>query len=312
MVKLWAGRLTRAQRAKARSSVQLDDAALTEKTRVRYYNALRKLLPTFESVHDEDDLDASVCDWVRHMWETGEPLLTVGDALSALHFYQPWTKRRLAHSWKLFGTWRKIEHPARAPPLTLRITRSLAAYAVASSQWELAVMLLLGFECLLRTGELMALYPEDLLLGATTGLCTLRNTKTSKRDSAQEVISINDSVTLELCKQFLKLRKEWNTPTMPLWSASPGAFRRRFAQLCCIFGLEPQGFRPYSLRRGGATHTFQVTQSMESALLRGRWQSSRVARVYITDGLSYLPSLKMTAQTKRLLNKYFFLNPTDG
>ena len=51
-------------------------------------------------------------------------------------------------------------------------------------------------------------------------------------------------------------------------------------------GLQEIGFRMYSLRRGGATAFFRKTRSMEAALDRGRWGSSRVARVYLNDGLA--------------------------
>lgn len=312
MVKLLAGRQSRAEKAKARARIQLDDAALSPLTQQRYYHALRKLVPIVEGIHTEDDLDPAISDWVRDMWKKGEPLLLIGDGLSALHFFQPWTKRKLPHSWKLFGVWRKLEVPARAPPLTLRLVRSLCAYCVAHQQWELGVLLALGFHCLLRTGELLALMPGDLLLGSHTGLVALRNTKTGKRDNAQEVLSINDEVVLELLHQFLALRKSSPAFGVPIWSGTPSLFRRHFAALCKLAGLDQHQFRPYSLRRGGATHTFQQTQSMEFTLQRGRWQSSRVARVYISDGLSYLPSLVLSPVTKAFLSTYFLVNPTQG
>lgn len=312
MVLLFARRVTRAERIRARAKIILDDAALTPQTQSRYYHALRKLVPVIEKVKDEQFLDVHICKWIRKMWRTGEPLLTIGDALSALHFHQPWTRRRIPHSWKLFSVWRRIEVPCRAPPFTLRLTRGLAALAVARDQWELAAMLLLGFSCLLRTGELLELMTSDLLLGTNTGICTLRNTKTGKRDKAQEVISIKDTVTLEFLQQFLLWRNAMPTGSDKLWTASAGCFRKQFAKIIQDFGLSHHGFRPYSLRRGGATWTFQTTQSMEETLIRGRWTSGRVARVYISDGLSYLPALRLSDFSAKMLASYFFLNPQDG
>lgn len=312
MVQISAGRLTRAQRARIRARIQLDDAALTPKTQSRYYIALRKLVPVVEKVRAEEQLDASVCDWIRAMWVSGEPLLTIGDALSALQFHQPWTKRKLVHSWKLFSVWRKVEVPTRAPPLTQRIIRSMAAYAIAQNRWGFAMVLILGFECLLRTGELLNLYPRDLLAGRSSGICTLRETKSGKRTGSNEFVSITDPVALELVKQFLQLRRELNLTTLPVWTASATAFRRQFAQICSIFDLQRHSFRPYSLRRGGATHAFQVSQSMEFVLARGRWSSGRVARIYISDGLSYLPSIKLSDRSAALLKQYYFNDPING
>ena len=76
----------------ARSRIHLDDAALTDKTKTRYYLAFRKLLPFFESSKSQDDLVTRLYDWIRLMWRSGEPVLTVGDARSAIHVFQPWTR----------------------------------------------------------------------------------------------------------------------------------------------------------------------------------------------------------------------------
>ena len=92
----------------------------------------------------------------------------------------------------------------------------------------------------------------------------------------------------------------------PFWSSRGSAFRTRFKNLCVAFGLQQHAFCPYSLRRGGATHTFQQSKSMEEALLRGCWESSRVARIYIMDALSYLPSIKRSSYTASMLAKYHF------
>ena len=97
---VFSGRFSRAERAKRRSRISLDDAALGDKTRERYYLALRKLLDHIGPCDELFVLDAKACDWIRKMWREGEPLLTIGDALSALHYYEPTTKRGIPHAWK--------------------------------------------------------------------------------------------------------------------------------------------------------------------------------------------------------------------
>ena len=312
MVRLLAVRFSRAERARRRKQINLEDASLSDKTRTRYYNALRKVLPTVENATSPESLDLKLCDWIHQMWYDGEPLLTIGDALSALHFFQPWTRRKVPHAWKLFSTWRRLEIPSRALPLTWRIVCGLAAFELAHNNLEMACILLLGFHCLLRTGECLALCTNDLLLGSTTGLCTLHQTKSGARNNASEAISIHNLVVLETLKTLRDIRRIQGTTALPLWSSTGSKFRARFAWLCNHFGLSEHNFRPYSLRRGSATEVFQTTLSMEAALVRGRWTSSRVARIYISDGLSFLPSLKMSPRTARLLQRYFLLDPKIG
>lgn len=312
MVLILAGRTIRAERARRRARIILDDAALSDKTQRRYYLALRKLLPYMEACKDKSDLDNWMCRWVRKMWGTGEPLLTVGDGLSALHFHQPWTRRAIPHAWKLFNLWRRIEIPSRVPPLTLRLVRSLAAYELNHNNLEMCCLLLLSFYCLLRTGEALSLTTSDFVLGPTQGLVSLKGTKSGKRNQANEVVSITDVVALDCLRALLDARKEQRLQVLPLWSSSGARFRQCFRALCQVFDLSSFGFRPYSLRRGGARHVFQTTQSMEAALLRGRWEFSKVARIYISDGLSFLPFLKMSLKTQILMERHFLIDKQMG
>ena len=59
--RLIAGRFSRAERIRQRARINLEDAALTPKTLVRYYNALRKLIPYVErAAHEETWMHGSV------------------------------------------------------------------------------------------------------------------------------------------------------------------------------------------------------------------------------------------------------------
>ena len=202
--------------------------------------------------------------------------------------------------------------PSRAPPLTLQLVRSMSAFELEQGNHEMSTLLILAFHCLLRTGEALQLIPEDFALGDHSGICALKFTKSGKRNSASEAISILDPVVLESVRSLLIMRHQQNLSTLPLWSGSKSALRTRFKKLCQLFGVEHHQFRPYSLRRGGATHWFQCSKSMESTLIRGRWESSRVAKIYISDGLSYLPSIKATEMTSSMLYKYFYISPQTG
>ena len=310
--KVLAGRFSRAERKRQRKNIDLEDASLTDQTRARYYLALRKLMPSLINVETFDVLDEKVCLWIERMWKQGEPLLTIGDALSALHFYQPSTKRQIPHAWKLFATWRKLEVPARAPPLTAMLVRGMSALALDRGKLELATCLILGFHALLRTGELLALRGTDILMGKTHALLRFELTKTGRRHAVSEAISLDDEIVLLLLTTLLQVRKDKGCLETLLWNQSSQAFRQQFKKLCHDFGLDHLQFRPYSLRRGGATDFFQKTLSMEATLLRGRWESSRVAKLYINDGLSFLPTLKTTPTMQRMLAKHHFISPTKG
>ena len=50
-------------------------------------------------------------------------------------------------------------------------------------------------------------------------------------------------------------------------------------------GLGELGYKPYSLRRGGATEDFRQHGRLDRALLRGRWKGHTAARQYILEGM---------------------------
>lgn len=252
--KVFAGRFTRAERIRQRRHINLDDAALSDATKTRYYGALKKILPTLEKCNSLASLDDLVCDWIHTMWESGEPLLTIGDALSALNFFQPWTKRQVPHSWKLFSVWRRLEIPCRAPPLTEELVFSLAAFALARADLEMSAVLVLAFHCLLRTGEAMTVCLEDLILGDTSGICRLQGTKSGRRNAANEAITITDFRVLEILRTLKEVRDAKRLSHIPIWSRSPARFRILFRALMLKFDLQGHQFRPYSLRRGSSNN----------------------------------------------------------
>ena len=302
--KLLAGRFSRAEKVRRRKRINLDDAALTPKTRARYFVALRKLFKFVGNPESFAHLDDSVSNWIRKMWKEGEPLLTIGDALSALHYYEPMTKRQIPHSWKLFSVWRRVEIPSRAPPLTWVLVKSFAAYFLFHGSLEMATVLMVAFHCLLRTGEFLKLMTDDIILGKKQAIISLRDTKSGRRNSSNEVISVTDPLVLLLLTDLVTSLRTKSLGNLFLFSGTAAQFRRQFKHVCDIFGLQNHAFRPYSLRRGGATDFFQKCQSMEATLLRGRWESTKVARLYINDGLSYLPSIKLSPYTSGMLKQY--------
>ena len=71
-------------------------------------------------------------------------------------------------------------------------------------------------------------------------------------------------------------------------------------------GLEQYQYRPYSLRRGGATFYFQRHGQLDRLLLQGRWQSSKTARLYINSGLAILAETELNlAPHARMFHKQF-------
>ena len=80
-----------------------------------------------------------------------------------------------------------------------------------------------------------------------------------------------------------------------------------FAECVNAFHLTELNFKPYSLRRGGATHGYIQQGVLEAILLRGRWHSLAVARLYLEDGLAQLPNLKLPPPSLHRLRSFAYI-----
>ena len=300
----WAGFTSRADRRRARANVVLTDVGITTATLNRYYFAVNRIKHILETVNSEHDLDEMISEWVQSEFEDGTPLYLIADALSGLHHFEPWTRRRLVKSWRLYGIWRKYEVPCRAPPLPQDILLAMSGLALSQGDLILSALLLVGFHCLLRTGEILAIKPTDFLLGEHQGLVTLPSSKSGLRNNSKESVTITDPTTLMVLRTMLEGKADMNMMHTPCWPYSGSSFRSNFAKLTQALQVSSLNFKPYSLRRGGATLEMQSHGLMERVLVRGRWKTSAVARIYIADGLSLLPSLRMTWEAKHLVAKY--------
>eukprot|EP00971_Amphidinium_carterae_P176932 3508315-Amphidinium_carterae.1 len=83
------------------------------------------------------------------------------------------------------------------------------------------------------------------------------------------------------------------------------AFRCGFAAVVRSLGLKFLALKPYGLRRGGATELFRTARSMDLVVVRGRWGSQKVARIYVNEGLMDLATVTLPPPTRHLLDRWW-------
>ena len=256
-------------------------------------------MPTLEQASTMQDLDDLCEEWIECEWARGTPLGMIGDALCGVHHFWPQAKGFLKGSWKLFRNWRKLEIPQRAPPLPRVAVLALVGYFMSIVEPHMAFLVALGFHAYLRTGEILRLQVKDIHLNSKRGAVTIRRSKTGLRFNIDETVAIYDRHLLsfwELCHIPKKMH-----PEAFVWEKSATAFRALFYQALRTLKLEDSAFQPYSLRRGGATADFGGGYPLEGVVVRGRWRSIGVARLYLEDGVSQMTQLKWSpASTSRL------------
>jgi hypothetical protein len=166
---------------------------------------------------------------------------------------------------------------------------------------DTALGVLLSFDGMLRTGELFNLRCGDVAVApdGKTAVLNLGLTKGGSRRGVKESVIINHPVTLKV----LRARLLTSQPGDFLLARRSHHFRTVFKRICEGLGLQDFDFRPYSLRRGGATYDFQINQSMSGVCVRGRWANERTARIYKNEGLSALTQIRLSANSKKLSAK---------
>jgi hypothetical protein len=71
-----------------------------------------------------------------------------------------------------------------------------------------------------------------------------------------------------------------------------------------FFGASGLNFKTHSLRRGGTTFEFKAHGSYDIICQRGRWTSSRTARLYITEAAELHTRIQFSAFAKRHIQKF--------
>ena len=108
-------------------------------------------------------------------------------------------------------------------------------------------------------------------------------------DCAESVV-LTDKILI----QYLHVLLPRILPGERLWPKDSQSFRMQFRLLCTDARLPALPWRPYSIRRGGATAHFLQFGSLDKTAVRGRWQSTRTATVYINEGIAALTSIVTT------------------
>ena len=95
-------------------------------------------------------MDGILCDYLGHLWGSGEGRALASDTLAALQDVTPKLRGAIPASWRLLKTWHANEIPNRAAPFPERVLLSLVGYFLFHQQPSMGLSLLLGFYSMLR------------------------------------------------------------------------------------------------------------------------------------------------------------------
>ena len=238
--------------------------------------------------HNPARLDLVVSDYLEYLWAKGYGRASASNILAALQDRQPQVRGKMPQAWRLLKAWVTHEVPNRAPPIPIDFLEALVGYALFKEDFGFAVTLLLGFHGMLRTGELLQLRASHIAISSAKGpaVISLGWTKAGKRHGAAESVTLHME---DVCRRLFQWKR--SMPAQQLIAGPSHVWRNKFNQALHALSFDRWDFRPYSLRRGGATYQFNLHGQFDRLLIQGRWQSVKTARIYVNDGLAVLAEL---------------------
>ena len=291
---------TKQQRIEQRKELgTLKSLTVQPQTRKRYEHAMDLFFSflrreRLELPRQRRHLDDLLSDYIEYLWSQGEGRALASDTLAGLQDADPKLRGQLPCTWRLMKVWVQNEIPSRAPPMPESVVQALAGYSILQGDHLFALSVLLGFYGMLRTGEIIGLARRQVEAGNGTGpaVLSLGLTKSGRRHGAAESITISVHEVVRRLQQWKASRVTFLVPSAHQW-------RAKFTDYLNALGLAEFEFRPYSLRRGGATFWFTKHGSLDRLLLQGRWSAVKTAKIYINSGLATLAEMRLPTSKLR-------------
>ncbi len=269
------------------------------RTARRYEKALAKLFAWllsmgFQRPSSKDEWDPLASEFIEYLWQEGDGRSLATDSLSGLQRVSPGLRGSLRGAWALTKAWQRCELPSRAPPFAPLVLLGVAEAAVLLGLPRVAAGCVVGAHCILRTGELCSITSAavELATDLSSAVISLGDTKGGQRRGAQESAEVTASWVAVLLAAAMR-----GTSPGDLLFGTAAQFRKGFARALAKARLTSLGFRPYSLRRTGATELWRATANIGLVSLRGRWGSSTTARIYINDGLAKMAEFNLQGES---------------
>ena len=246
-------RVQRAERVKARSKLgPLGRRLVAPQTQVLYDAALCLFDESLKAdgrkwPKNEQQLPPLLEKYAETLWQEGETKADLANLLSALELAEARLKQVTRSAWRLYGTWKKNEMQPRCTPAKMEWVRSLAGCALLRGWDKTAFVLMIIYDCLLRTAEGASLKMANFNVSADAqqGMLILSASKGQTRTGVQESMAIRKAKLVKWAAALKQLEK----PGEPLIPGGACALRRQFRQLVRDTSLTHMDLQVYSLRR---------------------------------------------------------------
>lgn len=294
--------ITRQQRQRLRRNLgRLETNLVRKSTLERYARSVAEFSDYIRESYGSwptsaPEFDRLVSEYLEILWDAGETKSSAAYTLASIHHFLPQLKHQLTRSWKLKAIWDRLELPCQAVPLDVDTLFAFIGYFHKRRDEQMGLACIVGFNAMLRTGELLELRVENCHFTPSGAVLHLQNTKGGQRRLVQEEsVIIEDDLTLWALQQLCFHKN----PGDFLVGISPSVFRTRWNEMKRHLDIVQFRYLPYSLRRGGATWFFNHTGSFSLTMVRGRWQHLKTCKLYLSEAQTALTSLCLPPSVTR-------------
>ena len=238
-------------------------------------------------------------------------LWTAKHAALACQSLQPRLRGQLVETWSTLRAWEESRASRLRPPMPVGIWVILVGLARAKGLnsrrdararwWMFAVLIEIGFLCLLRPGEMFKLtfadisLPGSITMNAGAAAIRLQRPKNHRQMGYQQFVLLRNPNA----SRWLALLCGERTSPEPLWAYSQVLFRSMLNELLGELNLGSCKFGLSSLRPGGATYLFQAGVPVSTLRFLGRWTVERSLSHYLQEAVAFqlVARLQPSAQT---------------
>lgn len=244
------------------------------------------------------ELDRVLAEFGQLLWQAGRSLLDFAETINSVVDQNRALKGHLPRAWDAAWVWRTLIPSGNRMPMPEKVMMAMVTVALRWDLPHVALLLATGFVGLLRVHELRWLRfgsfvtPRRMMADDAVMFVVIDKPKMRRLGARRSYVRIDDPGLIAFAEGFAA-----GMPADALvFDDSYAQLRSVFMAICGELGLPsgtPEGLSLGSLRPGGATWLYRVTDCTETVRFRGRWASSRMLEIYIQEvgAASVLPQL---------------------
>ncbi len=232
------------------------------------------------------ELDKLLAKYMVLLYYGGRGKADASCALYGLIMDHPGIRSHLPRSLRSLKGYERMVPSEPRVPMPYPVAIAMAIYLALRCKFDMAVGVLLSFDCYLRAGEMLQIRHEDVSFGLDPRLGLSSSSADRVHVHVQRAKTGNHQGVEVWCphvKSLLAALVRQRSPGDRLFQFSYTTYTRWFRKATVALQL-PTPYTPHCLRHGGATRDYLDGVPVADVQLRGRWRAAKSATHYIQMG----------------------------